>query len=80
MLAFSITALLLIIVWMVWQFMLFLYDFKFVRDIVEETKLAIQIHPDEDNLKLDFEREYGKDEMISQELVSKNSEDFISND
>lgn len=34
MMAFCITALILIVIWLVWQFMLFLYDFKFVRDII----------------------------------------------
>lgn len=35
MIAFSCVALITIIIWMVWQFMLFMYDFKFVRDIIE---------------------------------------------
>lgn len=46
MIALSISALLFLIIWLVWQFLLFLYDFKFVRDIIEETKLANQIHPE----------------------------------
>jgi len=66
MLALSLCALGLSLVWMVWQFLLFLYDFKFIREIVEETKLANQIHPDEDNLKIDFDKEYEKNEIISQ--------------
>ena len=49
---FAISALMLIVIWLFWQFLLFLYDFKFVRDIIEETKLANQIHPEEDNLKV----------------------------
>jgi hypothetical protein len=61
MVGLSTTALLLAVVWLVWQFMLFLYDFKFVRDIIEETKLANQIHPEEDNLKVEFDRQYEKD-------------------
>ena len=61
MIGLSTTALLLAVVWLVWQFMLFLYDFKFVRDIIEETKLANQIHPEEDNLKVEFDRQYEKD-------------------
>lgn len=65
MLALSLCALGLSLVWMVWQFLLFLYDFKFIREIVEETKLANQIHPDEDNLKIDFDKEYEKNEIIS---------------
>ena len=52
MMAFCIIALIMIVLWLVWQFMLFLYDFKFIRDIIEETKLANQIHPEEDNLKV----------------------------
>lgn len=48
----SLCALLLVMLWLVWQFLLFLYDFKFIRDIIEETKLANQIHPEEDNLKV----------------------------
>ena len=52
MIGFTATALLLITVWMIWQFLLFLYDFKFIRDIVEETKVANKVHPEEDNLKL----------------------------
>ena len=52
MMAFCIIALIMIVLWLVWQFLLFLYDFKFIRDIIEETKLANQIHPEEDNLKV----------------------------
>lgn len=52
MIAFAAIALILITMWMFWQFLLFLYDFKFVRDIVEETKIANKVHPEEDNLKL----------------------------
>lgn len=52
MMGFAISALMLIVIWLFWQFLLFLYDFKFVRDIIEETKLANQIHPEEDNLKV----------------------------
>lgn len=52
MMALSLCALMLVVIWLVWQFLLFLYDFKFVRDIIEETKLANQIHPEEDNLKV----------------------------
>ena len=74
MLGLSLCALFLAMIWMLWQFLLFMYDFKFIRDIVEETKLANQIHPDEDNLKIDFEKEYEKDEIISeQEMVSMDS-------
>lgn len=58
MIAFSITAMILIVIWLVWQFLLFLYDFKFVRDIIEETKLANQIHPEEDNLKIELDKQY----------------------
>jgi len=46
MIAFSIVALVTIIIWLVWQFLQFLYDFKFVRDIVEETKIANKIYPE----------------------------------
>ena len=52
MMGFAISALLLIVIWLVWQFLLFLYDFKFVRDIIEETKLANQIYPEVDNVKV----------------------------
>ena len=52
MIGFTAAALLLITIWMIWQFLLFLYDFKFIRDIVEETKVANKVHPEEDNLKL----------------------------
>jgi membrane associated rhomboid family serine protease len=52
MIAFCATALILLVIWLVWQFLLFLYDFKFIRDIIEETKLANQIYPEEDNLKV----------------------------
>lgn len=58
MIGFSITALLLIVLWLVWQFLLFLYDFKFVRDIIEETRLANQIYPEEDNLKVELDKQY----------------------
>lgn len=58
MMGFSICALLLIVIWLLWQFLLFLYDFKFIRDIIEETKLANQVHPEEDNLKVELDRQY----------------------
>jgi hypothetical protein len=45
MMAFCVSALMLVVIWLIWQFLLFLYDFKFVRDIIEETKLANQIYP-----------------------------------
>lgn len=61
MIAFCAIALLLVVVWLVWQFLLFLYDFKFIRDIIEETKLANQIYPEEDNLKVELDRQYEKD-------------------
>ena len=67
MIGFSVSALFLIVIWLLWQFLLFLYDFKFVRDIIEETKLANQIHPEEDNLKIELDRQYEKDEIIPQE-------------
>lgn len=35
MMAFSLIALMLVVLWLVWQFLLFLYDFKFVRDVIE---------------------------------------------
>jgi hypothetical protein len=73
MMAFCICALLLVVIWLVWQFLLFLYDFKFVRDIIEETKLANQIHPEEDNLKVELDRQYEKDEIIPQEEGSEGS-------
>lgn len=71
MMAFSIVALVMVLLWLVWQFLLFLYDFKFVRDIIEETKLANQIHPDEDNLKIELDKQYEKDEIIHQESISE---------
>ena len=61
MMAFCICALLLIVIWLVWQFLLFLYEFKFVRDIIEETKLANQISPEDDNLKIELDKQYEKD-------------------
>lgn len=71
MIGLSICALILIVLWLVWQFMLFLYDFKFVRDIIEETKLANQIYPEDDNLKIQLEKQYEKDEIIEQEQISE---------
>ena len=35
MLALSLCALFFSMIWMLWQFLLFMYDFKFIRDIVE---------------------------------------------
>ena len=35
MIALSLTALFLALLWMIWQFLLFLYDFKFIQDIVQ---------------------------------------------
>lgn len=61
MIALSALALVAILVWLIWQFLQFLYDFKFIRDIVEETKIANKIYPEEDNLKIEFDREYNKD-------------------
>ena len=61
MMGFAISALMLVVLWLVWQFLIFLYDFKFVRDVIDETKLANQIHPEEDNLKIELERQYEKD-------------------
>ena len=52
MIAFSVAALLLIVIWMIWEFLLFLYEFQFVRNIVEETKLANRVYPEQDNLRL----------------------------
>lgn len=56
MIAFAAIAILAVAIWMIWQFLLFLYDFKFIRDIIEETKIANKIHPEEDNLKIELER------------------------
>lgn len=61
MIGFSGAALILVCIWMIWEFLLFLYDFKFVRDIVEETKIANKVHPEDDNLKIELEREYNQD-------------------
>lgn len=52
MIAFTGVALITILIWLIWQFLVFLYDFKFIRDIIEETKIANKIHPEEDNLKV----------------------------
>ena len=52
MIGFTATALILICTWLIWQFLLFLYEFKFIRDLVEEAKVANKVHPDEDNLKI----------------------------
>ena len=65
MIGFTATALVAIVLWLIWQFLQFLYDFKFIRDIIEETKIANKIHPEEDNLKVELDREYRKDELIS---------------
>lgn len=46
MVAFSAVALIAVVVWLIWQFLMFLYDFKFIRDIIQETKIANQIHPE----------------------------------
>lgn len=35
MIAFACLALLFIAIWMIWQFLLFLYEFKFIRDIID---------------------------------------------
>lgn len=34
MIAFSAIALISVVIWLIWQFIQFLYDFKFIRDIV----------------------------------------------
>lgn len=46
MIAFSCMALIFITIWMIWQFLLFMYEFKFIRDIIDETKLANKIYPE----------------------------------
>lgn len=56
MIGLCATALVLVTVWMIWQFLLFLYDFKFIRDLIETTKIANKVHPEEDNLKIELER------------------------
>ena len=58
MIAFSVVALIMITLWMIWQFLLFLYEFKFVRDIIDETKLANRIYPDEDVFQVNVDKEY----------------------
>jgi hypothetical protein len=68
MMAFCVSALMLVVIWLIWQFLLFLYDFKFVRDIIEETKLANQIYPEEDNLKVELDRQYEKDEVVQESI------------
>lgn len=65
MIAFSAIAIITVTIWMVWQFLLFLLDFKCIRDLIEQSKAASKIHPEEDNLRVDVDREYAKDEMIS---------------
>ena len=74
MIAFSAAAILTVTIWLIWQFMLFMYDFKFVRDIIEETKIANQIHPEEDNLKLDLGGDggFGKIDTNSQKESHSN--------
>lgn len=71
MIGFCSSALVLIVLWLIWQFLLFMYDFKFIRDIIEETKLANQIYPEEDNLKIELDKQYEKDEIIPQESISE---------
>lgn len=65
MIGFSATALVVLVIWLIWQFLQFLYDFKFVRDIVQETKIANKIHPEDDNLKVELEKDYHKDQIVS---------------
>lgn len=45
MIVFSSIALVLIVLWLIWQFLQFLYDFKFIRDLILQTKVANKIHP-----------------------------------
>lgn len=46
MISFASIALILVVIWLIWNFIQFLYGFKFVREIVEETKLANKIYPE----------------------------------
>jgi membrane associated rhomboid family serine protease len=45
MIVFSSIALVLIVLWLIWQFLQFLYDFKFIRDLILQTKVANKIYP-----------------------------------
>lgn len=70
MIGLSAATLVLVTIWMIWQFLKFLLDFKCIRDLIEATKAAAKsaskVHPEEeDNLKIELEREYNNDEMIS---------------
>ena len=65
MIAFSAIAIITVTIWMIWQFLKFMLDFKCIRDLIEQTKAVSKVHPGEDNLKIDYDREYGKDELIS---------------
>jgi len=68
MIAFALTAVLLAIIWTIWQFLLFLYEWKFIRDIILEAQIANKIYPEEDNLKVEFEKdaEQHEDNLLSE--------------
>ena len=80
MIGLAVSALLLLVIWLVWQFLLFLYDFKFVRDIIEETRLANQIHPEEDNLKVELDRQYEKEEIVQESVSDGGSVPYAENE
>jgi hypothetical protein len=57
MIGISILCIILALLWTLWQFLLFLYEWKFIKDIILEAQLANRIYPDTDNLKLDLEKD-----------------------
>lgn len=70
MIAFALIAILLALMWTVWQFLQFLYEWKFIRDIILEAQIANKIYPEQDNLKVEFEKE---PEQHDENLLSENN-------
>lgn len=68
--AFALIAILLALIWTIWQFMLFLYEWKFIRDIILEAQIANKVYPEQDNLKVEFEKEH---ELGDEQLLSENN-------
>ena len=70
MIAFALIAILLALIWTVWQFLLFLYEWKFIRDIILEAQIANKVYPEQDNLKVEFEKDA---EQHEENLLSENN-------
>jgi hypothetical protein len=68
MIGFALVAILLALIWTIWQFLLFLYEWKFIRDIILEAQIANKVYPEQDNLKVEFEKEHelGDDQLLSE--------------